>query len=270
MLEFSFYVGCSIGCDYCAQNTLNKKCSTKYMSFDDYKKYLSTVPKNGVYLIYAGYCEPLLYDDLENVVKYSYDNGYNILCATTLPTLNKNNLELFLTEKYWKGRTVHLKDSSMNQKHFNSTYYSYLERYLEQMKKQTDKSKEYRFSFLGENLDVNIISLLEKYDLKNLLNPIIPFQRIDAPVKSNRILKPIYLPGRIFCSENYYRKQMIVPGGDVVMCCMDVEKKHILGNLNNMSYNEIFKGEEYKKVLRGFNDESLNTICRKCIYAKQA
>ena len=270
MLEFSLYVGCSIGCDYCPQNELNKKCSTKYMSFEDYKKYLSTVPKNNVYLVYAGFCEPLLYDDLENVVKYSYDNGYNILCASTLPTLNENNVELFLTEKYWKGRTVHLKDSHMNQKHFGDKYYEFLSRYLKQVRDQSDKTKEYKFSFLAENLDEKILAILKEYNLEEMLSPLTPYQRIDAPVKSKNIITPEYKSGRIYCSENFYRKQMVVPGGDVVMCCMDVQKKHILGNLSSMSYNDIHKGEEYKKIMKGFNDESLNTICRKCIYAKQA
>lgn len=268
LFEISLFVGCPINCNYCPQIELYKKCSDKYISFEDYKKFISTVPKKGMYLVFAGFCDPLLYDDLENVIKYTYDEGYNMLLATALPTKNKKNVELFLDEKYFKGRTVHLKDSSMNKAFFDDSYYEYLDRYLQQVHNQQDKNKEYKFSFLGEELEPRIMDLLIKNNLQDRFKKIIPFQRIDAPVKSEKILKPDYKCGRLYCSENFYKKQMLVPGGDVVMCCMDVQKKHVLGNLHNTSYEDIYKSEEYKKIMRGFNDDTIDTICRRCIWAK--
>lgn len=268
-LEISLFVGCPINCNYCPQIELYKKCSDKYMSFENYKKYISTVPKKGISLAFAGFCEPLLYDDLENVVKYSFDEGYNLLISTTLPTKNKKNLEFFLNqEKYFKGIIVHIKDSSMNKAFFDESYYEYLDRYLAQMCSQQDKNKRYKFTFLGEEVEDRIREIFIKHNLEEHVKKKIPFQRIDAPVKSENILKTEYKSGKIYCSGNAYKKQMVVPGGDVVMCCMDVQKKHVLGNLNTMTYEDIYKSEEYKKIIRGFNDDTIDTICRRCIWAK--
>lgn len=270
LLEISLYTGCAIGCDYCPQDVLNERSCVKYINFEDYKKYISSVPKN-VYIVYAGFCEPLLYKDFENVVKYSYENGYKMLCATTLPTHNKNNIEIFLNEKYWVGRTVHLLDNTMNPKAFDtSLYFSNLEKYFEQISKKTNFYQEHTFSFLGGELNLDIEILLKKYDLYERFKKITPYQRIDAKVKNKNILIPSYKPGRIFCSENFYKKQLLVPGGDVVMCCMDVQKKHILGNLGVDSYKDLYNSKEYRKIMCGFNNDSIDTICRRCIYAKEA
>jgi radical SAM protein with 4Fe4S-binding SPASM domain len=126
-----------------------------------------------------------------------------------------------------------------------------------------------RFSFLGDNIDSKILLLLKKYNLMHLHSKVHPFQRIESPIEYNEPEKSNFLTGKIYCSKGFYKKQMVVPGGDVVMCCMDVEKKHVLGNLETHSYKEIYSGNEYKRVLHGFNDEKEDTICRKCVYAKK-
>ncbi|EKD29058.1 MAG: radical SAM protein [uncultured bacterium] len=58
----------------------------------------------------------------------------------------------------------------------------------------------------------------------------------------------------------------ILDDGSVILCCMDWERKHILGNVNNMTIEEIWNSDSYKKiraVIRG-KAPIENAICKYC------
>jgi len=57
----------------------------------------------------------------------------------------------------------------------------------------------------------------------------------------------------------------ILFNGDVVLCCMDWRREHILGNLNEQTISEIWNGKKYleiRKQLRG--EQPLKLICQHC------
>jgi radical SAM protein with 4Fe4S-binding SPASM domain len=264
IIEFSLYTGCEINCEYCPQLSLHKASRKKLMSFDEYKSALDKIPSY-VSIVLAGFIDPLLYKDLPRIVEYTKNKKHKLYIATTLPDKIKKNVELFLNKSNWDGRTVHLRDEFMNYKENSEDYYKALDIYFSQF---NDKLRDNRFSFLGSVLDKRIEDLLHKHNLYTYFSKVVPYKRIDSTVKSETVQDNKFLKGSIYCTRGFYRKQMIAPDGDVVLCCMDVEKRHILGNIYEMNYNDIYKSEEYKKVIKGFNDETLNTICRKCVYSK--
>lgn len=49
-----------------------------------------------------------------------------------------------------------------------------------------------------------------------------------------------------------------------------VEKNHVLGNLYKDNYESLFRSKEYNKILNGFNDHKVSTICRSCAFARKA
>jgi radical SAM protein with 4Fe4S-binding SPASM domain len=57
---------------------------------------------------------------------------------------------------------------------------------------------------------------------------------------------------------------VLMPNGDVALCCMDYGLDHVLGNLTRQSYESLFEGDTYKHVMRGLLDPSLDTKCRYC------
>ena len=64
---------------------------------------------------------------------------------------------------------------------------------------------------------------------------------------------------------------ILLPNGDVVLCCNDYSQKHILGNLFSSDYESLFKSDEYIKVLKGLKDDSLDILCRYCfLYARRS
>jgi len=77
--------------------------------------------------------------------------------------------------------------------------------------------------------------------------------------------------GKVRCITsmgNCLNNNVLLPNGDVVLCCMDYGLKHILGNLILSDYPSLFTGEEFYKLQRGLNDDSLDILCRYCVRAK--
>lgn len=52
--------------------------------------------------------------------------------------------------------------------------------------------------------------------------------------------------GKVKCSVSSFDHNVLLPNGDVVLCCMDYSLKHVLGNLNKQSYDSIIREEEYE------------------------
>ncbi len=63
---------------------------------------------------------------------------------------------------------------------------------------------------------------------------------------------------------------VLLPNGDVALCCQDYSIKSVLGNLTRQSYESLYTGAEFKRILRGLSDENEDIICRNCEVAEQA
>ncbi len=61
---------------------------------------------------------------------------------------------------------------------------------------------------------------------------------------------------------------VLLPNGDVALCCMDYSLAHVLGNLRDMPHRELYKGDAFQKILLALKDESMALICRKCEIAE--
>jgi len=264
VLEVSFYLGCKINCSYCPQNILYKNTSIKKMTPDEYKTFISSVPSD-VEIAFCGMSEPLLYEHFSSLAYYTHKKGHSISCFTTLATKNKENIQTLFDDNIWKRRCVHIIDEHMSCK-IDDEYLSNIEKFFLKIEKN-DREKN-TISILTKSLDFRINDMLKKYNIEHLPYYEIPYMRIKSPI--HRYKDPIVpkkLEGKIYCSQNHDKIQHLLPDGNVVICCMDVEKKHILGNLKTQTYNSLFSGSEYKKIIKGF-DTDLNTICRNCIMAK--
>ena len=70
---------------------------------------------------------------------------------------------------------------------------------------------------------------------------------------------------RVFCSEDRWHNNVMLPNGDVYLCCMDYGLEYKLGNLFNQPYQEIWDAAEKLK-------ESLisPSLCLRCDKAMPA
>ena len=67
-------------------------------------------------------------------------------------------------------------------------------------------------------------------------------------------------------STPFYDRNVLLPNGDVVLCCMDYNLKHVIGNLLTESYESIMNGEKLSEIIKineadGFDKCS---ICKSC------
>jgi hypothetical protein len=77
---------------------------------------------------------------------------------------------------------------------------------------------------------------------------------------------PPRLKGSVYCRSagNLFNHNVLLPNGDVLICCMDYGMQHILGNLVSSDYNSIFSGKEFYKLQKGLDDDSIDILCRYC------
>ena len=93
----------------------------------------------------------------------------------------------------------------------------------------------------------------------------------DDAAKSQSFFKPPPShTSAVTCSMTpFYDHNVMLPNGDVVLCCMDYNLKHIIGNLFTQSYSDLFTGEGLNR-LRIDNmtpGQSKCSICKSCDWA---
>jgi len=237
------------------------------MSVEDYKTLLDKIPST-THIGFIGMSEPLLYREFDKIVEYTLNKKHKIICFTTLPENLQNNVDIFLRKEIWYKRSVHIKDSYMSYKNITNNYLDNLERYFKQIN-INDKEKNDSITILSNKIDESIEELIKKYNLENYVYRTTPFQRIRAPISYKNPIVPNKLTGKIYCSEGHDKIQHLLPDGDVVLCCMDVEKNHVLGNLFESSYSGLFESEQYNNILKGYENDKIKSICRSCVFAKK-
>jgi radical SAM protein with 4Fe4S-binding SPASM domain len=67
-------------------------------------------------------------------------------------------------------------------------------------------------------------------------------------------------------STPFYDRNVLLPNGDVVLCCMDYNLKHIIGNLLTQSYDEIFEDRLLQDIIEINESSEFNkcSICKSC------
>jgi radical SAM protein with 4Fe4S-binding SPASM domain len=77
----------------------------------------------------------------------------------------------------------------------------------------------------------------------------------------------------IKCSKtDLYNQGVLLPNGEVLLCCMDYAKKHVIGNLLEQNYEDLSNTPAMKRLLElnalpYYTDESL---CKSCTDACRA
>jgi hypothetical protein len=59
-------------------------------------------------------------------------------------------------------------------------------------------------------------------------------------------------------STPFYDRNVLLPNGDVVLCCMDYDLNHVIGNLLTQTYEEIFAGEKLAEIIKMNEDPKFN------------
>lgn len=256
-MEITTVIGCKIRCTYCPQNNLTrayaKRSNIYKMTFDTFKRCLDKIPLN-VHIDFSGMAEPWLNPECTKMLLYAHERGHDIAVYTTTVGMTTSDVENFESIPF-RHFNVHLADKERYSKiEINDNYLETIDAIL----KSKIQNREYMT--MGK-LHPKVHQLIKKR-----------ISRTRMLSRAGNLEGKVYPPipprskGPIRCRSagNLFNHNVLLPNGDVLICCMDYGMQHILGNLISSSYTSIFKGKEFFKLQKGLDDDSIDILCRYC------
>jgi iron-sulfur cluster protein len=219
------------------------------MSFDTFTKSLQTVP-GSVDIHFLGMAEPWLNPECTRMVLHAHEKGHRLSVSTTLAGMRSADIDA-VGHIPFDAFILHVpsNDDRMNIK--VDAHYIDLLNHLRGSRIQHLKFK--RFGDPHPDLEP-VLQGIEAADW--------PMMNRANNLASDGIRPTTRIKGRISCHRK--RNNVLLPNGDVALCCNDYGLQHILGNLLEDSYDELFHGEEFWRIRAGMNDDHAETLCRYC------
>ena len=266
-VDLTTNIGCRVQCKFCPQdvsmsNYAIKNGSNKIefgkpilLPYETFVKILKKIPKN-VLIRFSGFSEPFLNPECIKMIKYAYDNGYQIQLYSTLVGMTVDDVDILNTIKLQKF-VIHLADVEKYAK-------IPLALHKEILTKITLSSmKNIFFMSMGTVPDEikNIIGMdIKASEMQDWAG------NIDFGKKTERITGPI------LCTMNRSKNNrdippIILPNGDTILCCKDWSMDYVLGNLHDCTYNELFESKTYHEILKKMQSENDEILCRNCEFA---
>jgi hypothetical protein len=247
-LEFTTSIppkGCVIDCAFCPQKTLlNVYKADKTMTFENFKHVIDKLPKE-IRITFSGFTEPWLNKRATDMLLYAYEQGHPVSAFTTGVGMTVEDVERLKDVKFTTGPNggfcLHLPDQERIAKH------PITPRYLEVIKRFKELESEIQGFYvmcMGEVHD----------DIKPYWpNASVPeFWSRAGNLLGEAIIKPELqkyqdrfkhmdhgnVPRTCGCVEDLYHN-VVLPNGDVSLCCMDYGLEQIIGNIYEQEYEDI-------------------------------
>jgi len=258
--------GCIIDCAFCPQRVLeNVYKDTRILTLDNFKFLVDKVPTD-VRITFAGFTEPWMNKYATDMVLYAHEQGHPVSVFTTGVGMDVDDLERLVDIPYHGqpngGFTLHLPDMEMLARHPLTPGYL---KVLEWFQLNNHKIQNFSTMCMGEvHPDIapyfywapvpkmwsrsgNLVrEALLKPKLINLKN------RWDAVYHEDK-------NRTCGCIEHLYHNVML-PNGDISLCCMDYGLDHILGNLYEKSYEDIIPKAMTKFDLCNYCENGVNPV----------
>jgi radical SAM protein with 4Fe4S-binding SPASM domain len=270
-MSFSLVTGCSVACSYCPQDTFvaayrdrvpigEGRKRSLVMQLEDFRALLKKIPKD-VRIHLGGFSEPWLNPNCTEMILHAHAEGYLIRVNTTLAGATVDDIRRVAGVPFYQF-SLHLPDPSM------------------------------RIKVDAGFLDV--VRATQQYGLRNLeihhhrdeVNPEVArlvgrfsFDRRALEYRAGNLEKELIAPTyrgfahrqAIRCSLAQDLSQLkiniVLPNGDVALCCSDWGLDNILGNLRQGDYEALFTSNVHDQVMKSLDDPKLDSICRHCEHA---
>lgn len=265
VMEITPKAGCSVHCRYCPQNLFLQRYFAEdrqmEMKFDEFRMYLDRMPQD-IVVDFSGFVEPFLAKDGLRMVHYAYESGHDVRLFTTLVGLDRAAF-CEIEDIPFKLVVLHLPDVH----HYANIPVT--DNYLELLRYIVVKKRRNGDSFVDmancqSEPDPRVADIIghsfpiswELYDRAGNLSD----EHLHSVEPYN---EPVYCERSMALNHN-----VLLPNGDVVLCCMDFGMQHVLGNLKQQTYEEIMQGEELLHIMAS-NARTGDALCKQCTYAKK-
>lgn len=248
----------SSNCSYCPQKIHVEKYAERIdsssqfaMRYDDFVTCIGKIPKN-VEIQFAGMAEPFLNHHCADMILAAHGHGHNVSVFTTLAGAGWDDIESIQCVPF-RVFCVHLpdKEKQMTLK-IDDEYLATLRYCVEHIPNTT-------FMIVGTVPD----------EIRKIVGDVTDFSHGLYSRAGN--LKDRAIPRKTGKLKHLpcMHHSVLLPNGDVVLCCQDYGQKHILGSLLNDPYDQLFSGKEFARILNGLEDESIDILCRHCEVAEE-
>lgn len=243
-------------CSYCPQPLLisrysKREASTlRKMTFDTFKACLDKVPTY-VEILFAGMAEPWINVACTKMLLYAWERGHPLAVYTTCSGMTLTDVDQFKNIPFIHF-CIHLPDA-LGQMRMQVTN-EYLE-VVRMCKRTIDNSNFVVYGPL-------------QADVKKFLGRDLPDSSLGLISRAGNLPSRAIVPktGPLHCPAcgPELNHNILLPNGDVALCCMDYGLDHVIGNLVHQDYEDLFKSEAYQRAMRGLKDDTIDIKCRHC------
>lgn len=256
--------GCVVDCVFCPQRTLQKSYKgERFLTLENFQKAVNKIPQE-IRVTFAGFTEPWLNPKTTEMLLYAHQKGHPISVFTTGIGMDIDDVEKIKNIPYAGnpngGFVLHLPDQERKAKHpITDRYIKVIEKFGE-VHSQIQNFTLMCMGTVHESVR-HIFPEAPTYQMWSRAGNLLG-ESIMKPELLNRKdeYKSVYhgeQPMTCGCLEKLYHNIML-PNGDVSLCCMDYELKHILGNLLEQDYEDVIP-----------EDNTCFNLCKFCENAKK-
>jgi len=220
------------------------------MKFETFRKCIDKLPKD-VSITFSGMSEPWLNKDMTKMLMYAFNKGFKkFRIYTTGVGMEEQDIDTIKNIPFDKF-VVHLPDGE------NNTFIPISKKHL---------------SLLIKIKKSNVTNC--SYMTMGKLHPLLISEFGTLVVSPKMISKAGNLEkfeklnhtGPIMCNSEFGLKHsMLLPNGDMYLCCMDNSLQYKIGNILQESYESLYNGVEFKLIQKKLKDEKLgDVLCRHC------
>lgn len=252
-MEITTRIGCRVACRYCPQSVLvrayTKRSDVLQLSIETFAACLSKLPRE-VDIHFLGMSEPWLNPRCTDMVLQAHARGHRISVSTTLAGMQPSDVQQMRSVPF-EAFILHLPaDDGAMSIGVDDAYVALLE-YI--CRSGIANLRFKRFGRLHPRLAWAAERIPEiDWPTMNRANNL----------TASGIAATPKVVGRIHCHR--IRSNVLLPNGDVVLCCNDYAMRHVLGNLLIGTYRDLFQGAEFGRIKAGLTQNDAEILCRYC------
>ena len=241
------------------------------LSLADFVHVVDKLPEH-VRLDFSGMAEPWLNPQATDMVFHAFERGRKVAIYTTLQGMWAVDADRLINRfgDRISGETpwvIHLPDSEGNMTGWRPTaaYRATLSRFLAFQRERPDAG----LAMMTMSADGSVAEPLRDL-IPEGLTPFVGISRAENLDRDgfspSALLAHVRHTDAVLCgSTPFFDHNTMLPNGDVVLCCMDYGRRHVLGNLLRQSYEEIHAGPTMGAIrVQAMVPTDGDLLCRRC------
>jgi radical SAM protein with 4Fe4S-binding SPASM domain len=268
VMELTTMIGCPVMCTFCPQDNLrtNYGDDTKYMQPMDLLAVLVKLPKN-TRIDFSGMSEPWANPACTTMLEMVLYMGFKVAIYTTLYGMtDPENVRTVLEQHPDQVEVImlHLPDANGNMKGWkNSDEW--------QKAAAVITNTKVPCGIGAMTMDKNGVVHPDLQPMVGQLAGWVGHTRADSldtkQVEGQALSITPHNTFPLTCASTpFYDRNVLLPNGDVVLCCMDYNLKHVIGNLLEQTYEEMMQGKPLQDLIKMNEADGFNkcSICKSC------